>query len=75
MEKDKKPLSLYVERWKRTGAILENMRQNDIRDSNLEDSLAAFEEVFLVSLNLSPNKMTSGLVEFHKILAKTLCKP
>ena len=75
MEKEEKHLSLYVERWKRTGEILENLRRNDIRDSNLEESLGAFEDVFLASLNLSPNKTTSGLVEFHKILEKTLCKP
>ena len=72
MEKNTEHLRRYVERWKETGEMLENLRRNDIRRSNLEDSICAFEDVFLASLNLSANKPTSGLVEFHKILAKTL---
>lgn len=62
----------YVERWKETHEFLENLRRENIRRSNVEDSICAFEDVFLASLELSANKPTSGLTEFHKILAKTL---
>lgn len=71
-EKETEHLKRYVERWKETGEFLENLRRDDIRKSNLEDSIYAFEDVFLASLNLSVNKPTSGLIEFHRILAKTL---
>lgn len=70
-EEERAKLKEYVNRWKKTGELLEKLRREDIRKANLEQSILAFDGVFESALFLQPNKKTSGLVEFHKILAKS----
>jgi hypothetical protein len=69
--RNKKNLKEYVNRWKETGKFLEKLRREEICNSNLEQSIIAFQGVFESALFLQPNKKTSGLVEFHKVLAKS----
>lgn len=61
----------WVKNWKETGEILEKLRHENIRNSDLEQTIIALSDVFESALFLQPNKTTSGLVEFHKILAKS----
>lgn len=71
MNDEKKKLREYVDRWKETGKVLESLRREEIRNANLSETILSLNDAFLSALRLSPNKPTSGLVEFHKILAKS----
>ena len=61
----------YVRRWKETGAFLEKLRREEMQRSNLAESIAAFDAAFHSALYLSSPEKTSGLIEFHQLLAKT----
>lgn len=71
MNEEKENLREFVERWKETGKFLESLRREQIRNANLSETIFTLNDAFLSALWLSPNKPTSGLVEFHKILAKS----
>ena len=71
MKDEKENLREYVKRWQETGKVLENLRREEIRRANLSDTIISLNDAFLSALWLSPNKPTSGLVEFHKILNKS----
>ncbi|MGI9056738.1 MAG: hypothetical protein ACR2F2_13165 [Pyrinomonadaceae bacterium] len=71
MNDEKENLREFVERWKETGKFLESLRREEIRNANLSETILALNDAFLSALWLSPTKPTSGLVEFHKILAKS----
>jgi hypothetical protein len=61
----------YVERWKETGEFLEKLRRKEIREADLAESIQIFDDAFRSALWLSPVEKSSGLVEFHKILARS----
>ena len=72
MEDDEREkLRQYVNRWKETGEFLENLRREEIRNSNLIESIGVFDDAFRSALWLNQAKKTSGLVEFHRLLAKS----
>ena len=68
---EREKLRQYVNRWKETGEFLEKLRREEIRSSNLIESIGVFDDAFRSALWLNQAKKTSGLVEFHRILAKS----
>lgn len=68
---EKAAMKDWVENWKRVGPILEELRLKDIHEGNLENSIRAFDLAFRSALWLHPAEPTSGLIEFHRILAKS----
>lgn len=68
---EREKLREYVHRWKETGEFLEKLRRAKIKNASLEEAILAFDSAFRSALWLSPNKPTSGLIEFHKILSKS----
>lgn len=62
----------WVSLWKETGKALELLRREEIRNSKLEETILALDDAFHSALFLSSNKKTSGLIEFHEILARSL---
>ena len=68
---EREKLREYVNRWKETGEFLEKLRREEIRNSNPVKTIGAFNDAFRSALWLNPAEKTSGLVEFHKILAKS----
>ncbi len=71
MKEQKENLREYVERWERTGKVLEKLRREEIKKADLTETIRALNDAFRAALRLSPNKPTSGLVEFHKIMKKS----
>jgi len=61
----------WVINWKETGKVLEKLRREEIRNANLAESLPAFNDALRSALWLRPAEPSSGLVEFHRLLAKT----
>ncbi len=70
MENEKEKLRAWAENWKETGKVLEEMRREENRNSNLADSIRSFDLALKSALWLEPAKPYSGLVEYHKILSK-----
>lgn len=70
-DEEREKMRVWVKNWKRTGEFLENLRREEIRNSDLEQTILALSDAFESALFLEPNKKTSGLVEFYKILAKS----
>ena len=72
MDESKKELMReWVRLWKETGKALEIIRRKEMRNSKLEETIEALDKAFKSALLLAPNSTTSGLVEFHRILAKS----
>lgn len=70
-ETEREKIKIWVDNWKETGKILEKLRREEIRKSNLAESLAVFDDALRSALWLEPAKPYSGLVKFHEILART----
>lgn len=70
-ETEREKLREYVNRWRETGEFLEKLRREEIRNSNLAEMIGVFDDAFRSALWLKSAEKTSGLVEFHKILAKS----
>ncbi len=70
MKNDEEKLRAWVESWKETGEILEELRRAEIENSNLADSIRSFDLALKSALWLEPVKPYSGLVDYHKILSK-----
>lgn len=68
---EREKLREYVNRWKETGEFLEKLRREEIRNSNLSETISVFDDAFRSALWLHPAEKTSGLIEFHRILAKS----
>lgn len=68
---EREKLRQYVNRWKETGEFLEKLRREEIRNSNLIESIGVFDDAFRSALWLNQAGKISGLVEFHRILAKS----
>ncbi|MGI9034521.1 MAG: hypothetical protein ACR2GD_00650 [Pyrinomonadaceae bacterium] len=71
IENEREKMREYVNRWRETGEFLEKLRREEIRNSNLAETIGVFDDAFRSALWLKPAEKTSGLVEFHKILAKS----
>lgn len=70
-EDEREKLREYVNRQRETGEFLEKLRREEIRNSNLAESTRIFDDAFRSALWLNPAEKFLGLVEFHKILAKS----
>ena len=70
-DEEREKMRTWVNNWKETGKFLERLRREEIRNSNLEETIGVFDDAFRSALWLYPAEKTSGLIEFHKILAKS----
>ena len=61
----------WVDNWKKAGKAMETLRRKEIRSAKLAETIPLFDGALRSALWLSPAKPTSGLVEFHILLAKT----
>ncbi len=70
MKDEKERLRAWAQTWKETGKVLEEIRREEIRNSNLAETIPLFDNAFRSALWLAPAEPYSGLVEFHRILKK-----
>lgn len=66
MEKqEKEQMKQWIKTWEKAGKALEEVRKKEIRETNTQESIPAFDDVFKFTiLNVKP-KDTSGLVEMQ----------
>jgi len=70
MKDDNEKLRAWVEGWKETGKVLEELRCEEIRNSNLAESIKSFDTAFRSAIWREPPIPYSGLIEFHRVLGK-----
>jgi hypothetical protein len=63
-------LRAWVRNWQVVGPELEQMRREDIRRANTQDSIRLFDLAFKAALQHTPRRDTSGLVEFQRLIRK-----
>ncbi len=68
MEKEKEKLLAWVEGWKETGRVLEELRRDKIRAANTISSIQVLDSAYRAAIRNRPINPTSGLVEFHQLM-------
>ena len=63
-------LRAWIRSWEVVGPELEQMRREEIRRANTQDSIRVFDLAFKAALRNTPARTTSGLVEFQRLLLK-----
>jgi hypothetical protein len=66
----KKSNSEFVERWKRVGPLLEDIRIREISRYSYDDNVHIIDGLLQIGFDFGSPRKTSGLVELQKWLAK-----
>ncbi len=69
-EEREKMRSMMVN-WDEVDKVMKKLRREKIRNSSLAQSIAVFDDAFRSAIWLNQPSLTSGFVEFHKILGKS----
>lgn len=73
MEASQKSLILkWIDNWKAIDQVQQELRVERLRKTVTSDSIAAFDSAFESARKAIPLRTTSGLVEFHRLLAKSV---
>jgi hypothetical protein len=67
---EKEQMRHWLDNWKRASETLEELRVKEIRESDISESILAFDTAFKAAIWHSPPSSTSGLVEFQKKLLR-----
>jgi hypothetical protein len=70
-DEERNKMKAWVDNWKTLGPILEKLKREESKSANLEETILAMDSAFRSAIYLSPPKKTSGLVDFHLIMAKS----
>jgi hypothetical protein len=67
---DKEQLRKYVRMWAANGPLLEELRDQEIRQAYTALSIQMFESAFRVALRELPPRDSSGLVEWQDCMSR-----
>jgi hypothetical protein len=67
---DKESNREFVERWKRVGPLLEEIRQRKLGRFRYEDNVPLVESMLQMAFDYAVPRTTSGLVELQRLMAK-----
>jgi len=59
----------YARRWKELGPLLEQIRDQDIRQADTASAIQSFNHAFRTALRDLPPRPTTGLVEWQRWMA------
>ncbi len=62
-------MKAWIEGWKEIDQVQSELRRRRIRSANVVEAILALDGAFRAVRKLHPKRLTSGLVEFHQILA------
>ena len=60
----------FVQRWKRVGPLLKQIRRRELRAMRHEDAAEAIEGLLEMAVQHGSPRFTSGLVELQDLLAR-----
>jgi hypothetical protein len=61
----------WIEHWKRIAPQLDAIRRAELRNFKYEEHAAAIDALLQIGYERGMPRMTSGLVEFQRLLAKS----
>jgi hypothetical protein len=61
----------FVERWKRVGPLLEDIRMRELSRFSYDDNIHITDGLLQIGFDFAVPRRTSGLVELQKWLAKS----
>jgi hypothetical protein len=67
---EREGLREYVERWQRTGPLLDEQREEDVRRSDTASNVASFGRLWNEAIRVWPPQPYSGLVEQQRLFMK-----
>ena len=67
---DKQQLRQYVQLWAANGPLLEELRDQEIRQTDTAVSIRMFESAFRIALRELPPRGSSGLVEWQDFMCR-----
>lgn len=67
---DREKMRLWVENWKQTGPILEEIRRKEIRELDTRETIASLERAFNYATGNFAPRSTSGIAEMQDWFAK-----
>lgn len=70
MKRDTESNREFVERWKRVGPLLEDIRIRELSRYSFEDNMDLVNDLLQIGCDFARPRLTSGLVELQKWLAK-----
>ncbi len=70
MKEDKEKLRAWVEGWKKTGKVLEEINRQEMREVSLPEAILALTDACESALLLYPPQPTSGLIEMQKVFRR-----
>jgi hypothetical protein len=70
MENGEEKLRAWVEGWKETGKVLEQLRRDKIKAANTITSIQTLDSAYRSAIRNRVSNPTSGLVEFHQLMNK-----
>lgn len=70
MKDEKEKLREYVNRWKETGEILENLKREEFKQSNRASIILSLSDASQSAILKYPPLPTSGLIEMQKLFNK-----
>jgi hypothetical protein len=69
-DEEREKLRAWVNGWKETGEVLEKLRREEFRSSNLAETILSLSDASESALFLYPPQPTSGLIEMQKLFMK-----
>ena len=60
----------YLKRWETLGPELERLRAEEIRNADTQAAMRAFSRAFIAARRDLPERTTSGLVEWGRLINK-----
>ena len=64
----------YMRIWKENRELLEQVRDEDIRQADTAESILMFDQSFKIALRDLPLRESSGLVEWQKLTLRWLAR-
>lgn len=69
-KQEKKQMKQWIKTWEKAGKALEEVRRQEIRKTNTQESISILGDVFEYALLNEKPKETSGLVELQSWLKR-----
>lgn len=69
-DEEREKIRIRVNNRKKTGVFLEKLRREEIRNSNLAETILSLNDASESALIMCPAKPASGLIEMQKLFAK-----
>jgi hypothetical protein len=70
-DEEREKMRAKMVNWVEVEKVMKKLRRDEVRNSNLAESIKIFDDAFRSAIWLNKPLPTSGFVDFHRILGKT----